>query len=123
MFLQINDTMTVEEVQDRFTECFPSLKIEFYSKAHKRYESTDKRYAYSGKEKIGNIRKNHTNGALEIKSWHTVMKVEKELEDLYGLHGQIFRGSPEGIWVQTSDSDELTLQEQNDLAMRLHIRQ
>src|SRR5215203_1939385 len=117
MFLQINDTMTVEEVKDSFTECFPFLKIELYSKAHKRHQPTHERYAYPNKEKIGNIRKNHTNGALEIKSWYTVMKVEKELEDLYGLHVQVFRGSPEGVWIQTSESDELTLQEQNDLAV------
>lgn len=121
MFLQINDEMLVEEVQDRFSECFPLLKIEFYSIPHKRFEPTDKRYAFSGKKRVGNIRKNHSNGVMEIKSWHTVAKVEKGLKDLFGLHGQIFRSSPEGIWVQTAESDSLTLQEQNELACRLQV--
>ena len=119
MFLQIADTMTIEEVQDRFTECFPFLKIEFYSLGHKRFEASDKRFQYPSQARIGDIRKIHFFGALEIKSWYTAAKVEKQLKDLYGLHAQIFRSRTNGGWIQTSLSDELTLQEQNDLACRI----
>lgn len=123
MFLKIVDTMMVEELQDRFSQCFPFLKIEFYSKPHKRFEPTDNRFVIPGKERISSIRKNHTNGVMEIKSWHSVAKVEKEMKDRFGLNIQIFRTSPDGTWVQTADSDELTLQDQNELANRLLSRE
>ena len=117
MFLHIVDSMTIEEVQDRFNECFPFLTIEFFSVPHKRFQSTDNRYRYGPKEMIGNIRTNHTKGALEIKSWFTVARVEKELWDNYGLHAQIYRLSPDGEAVQTSASDEFTLQEQSQMVL------
>ncbi|HET7899407.1 MAG TPA: hypothetical protein VFL47_17090, partial [Flavisolibacter sp.] len=65
MFLQITDTMTIGEVQDRFNECFPFLEIAFYSKPHDLFEATDKKYKYSNQVRIGSIRKKHINGVLE----------------------------------------------------------
>lgn len=116
MFLQIYDSMTVEEVQDRFTECFPFLKIEFYSKPHKKFEASDKTYLYHKKMLIGDIRKKHIDGSLEIKSWFTTARVEKELKDIYGLNAQIFRWD-RNSWIQTSLSDEFTLQQQSQFAV------
>jgi len=40
---------------------------------------------------IRDIRKNYYNGALEIKSWYTTARVEKDLKDIFGLNAQIFR--------------------------------
>lgn len=109
--------MTVAEVQDRFTECFPNLTIAFYQKAHKQFAPSDDRYLYKGAERIGNIRSNHNQGAFEIKSWYSVARVEKELKEKYGLHAQVFRVAPDGQAVQTTLSDAFTLKEQNDLAL------
>ena len=117
MFLHIADTMTIGEIQERFTECFPLLKIEFYSKSHKRFEETDNRFRLHSSSRIEDIRTNHVNGVMEIKSWHTVTKVEKQLKDLFGLNVQIFRGCPGGAFIQTSLSDDLTLQEQGQLGL------
>jgi hypothetical protein len=109
--------MTIEEVQDRFNECFPSLTIEFYSVPHKRFQPSDSQYRYGNKVQIGTIRTNHRKGAMEIKSWYSVAQVEKELQQEYGLNAQIFRTSVSGQPIQTSSSDHLTLQEQKDLVM------
>lgn len=117
MFLHIVDSMTVEEVQDRFNECFPFLTIEFFSVPHKRFQSTDVQFRFDPKEQIGDIRTNHTKGAMEIKSWFTVARVEKELWEKYGLHAQIYRLSPDGEAVQTTTSDEFTLHEQSQMVM------
>lgn len=122
MFLHIEDSMTVEEVQDRFSECFPSLAIAFYSIPHKRFQSSDDQYRYDKKDLIGNIRKNHRKGAMEIKSWYTVARVENELREEYGLNAQIFRLPIDGRPIQTSSSDHLTLQEQCDLVMDLYLQ-
>lgn len=113
MFLPIHDNLSLEEVQERFTDCYPFLRIKFYSVAHKRYQPTDKTYALDSKKKIGDVRNVHNNGALEIKSWHTVALVEKELKDEFGLNAQILRSDRKGQWTQTSLSDTLTLAEQS----------
>lgn len=110
--------MTVEEVQDRFSDCFPMLKIAFYFQTHKRFDASDNRYLINEKMRIGNIRHEHYNGVIEIKSWHTAAKVEKKLKEIFGLNGQVFRWDPYcNSWVQTSCSDDLTLQQQSELAI------
>ena len=118
MFLHIADTMSIADVQERFAECFPFLKIEFYSQTHKRFAETESGYQIPPPTPLADVRSRHANGVLEIKSWHTVAKVEKELKDLFGLNAQVFRTGPDGSWIQTSLSDNLTLQEQSEIAMR-----
>lgn len=116
MFLHIHDQLILSEVQERFTECFPSLKLEFYSEQHKRFEPTEKAFHLNNRLRVGDVRSNHQNGALEIKSWYTVARVEKELSESYGLNAQVFRCNKDGRWVQTSLSDSLTLAEQSEFS-------
>jgi hypothetical protein len=117
MLLSINDTMTVGELEDRFAECFPALKISFYSKGHKRFESSEDQFRFPAQMKIGDIRKIHQNEVYEIKSWFPVARVEKDLKEKFGLNIQIFRYNGNGKLVQTTASDELTLQQQSDLSL------
>ena len=116
MYLHINDSMTVEDVQERFNECFPFLKIAFYAKAHKEFQTCKKQDLYPGVNFIGDIRKKHYNNALEIKSWYKTSRVEKDLKEKYGLNAQIFRWDKTNGWIQTSLSDELTLDQQSKFA-------
>ena len=118
MLLSINDTMTVGDIQDHFAECFPNLRIFFYSKSHKKFEASDSRYRYTEGVLIGDIRKKHLNDVYEIKSWFPVAKVESDLKDKFGLFAQIFRFDESGKPAQSSSSDELTLQQQSDLSLR-----
>ena len=119
MFLKIDDHMTLEEVQERFQECFPFLRIAFYSKGHKKFGISDKRYLYDGKIRLADVRKNHYSGVLEIKSWHTTARIEKELKDVFGLNAQIFRQDGKNGWIQTSLSDDFTLQQQGEIGSGL----
>lgn len=119
MFLQIDDSMTVEEVQDRFSECFPSLKLAFYSKGHKKFQASDNRYLLKEKMRIGAIRKSHYNGVLEIKSWYTTARVEEDLKTFFGLQAQIFRWDEKVGWIQTTLSDNFTLQQQGQMPFDL----
>lgn len=116
MFLQITDSMTIGEVQDRFNECFPFLDIAFYSKPHDLYEGSDKKYLYSNKIRISNIRHKHVNGVVEIKSWDTIATVEKKMKDIFDLNAQIFRYDAIGCWIQTTHSDDLTLKQLSQFA-------
>jgi hypothetical protein len=109
MFLHINDSMTLEEVQDRFNECFPFLRIAFYAKPHDLFEGSEKRFQYNPKRRIGSIREKHYNGILEIKSWDTTASVERKMKDTFDLNTQVFRYDAVGCWIQTTLSDSLTL--------------
>ena len=65
--------------------------------------------------RIADVRKDHYNGVLEIKSWQTTAKIEKELKEVFGLHAQVFRQDGKNGWVQTSLSDDFTLQQQGEI--------
>ena len=115
MFLHISDNMTVEEVQDRFRECFPSLDIAFYRAPYKKGKPSDKADEFYPQERIAYIRDNHYNGVLEIKSWYPVAKVEHELKELFGLHAYIFRRAADNGLTATSLRSNCTLADQAGL--------
>src|SRR5690349_8685616 len=66
MFLEINDQSTIKEIQHRFSEEFPFLKIEFYNKAHKKGEGSLGEDKYSHHRRIGEIRTKHHAGSLKL---------------------------------------------------------
>jgi hypothetical protein len=116
MLLKIDDHLTIAEVQERFSECFPFLKLEFFTRGHKLHEASDKKDQYLSSQHIGDIRKRHYNGVLEIKSWYTTGRVEQDLKDLFDLNVQILRHDTIGEWIQSCESDDLTLQQQSAFA-------
>jgi hypothetical protein len=118
MILPIDDNMTIGDLQDRFNECFPHLKIEFYSHAHHWKESSIPSEVIDPSKKIGEIRKNHEHGNLEIKSWYQTGRVEQDFKKIFGLNVQIFRNE-KGKWHQTVSSDKLTLKEQEQITSSL----
>ena len=117
MLLKIFDREKIDEVQDKFNECFPYLKIEFYSQPHKWEESSEEGHLIRPGTYIEDIRRKHTSGVLDIKSWDKTGSVEQNLKDIFGLNVQIFR-LQKNRWVQTTGSDHLTLKELSDLACR-----
>ena len=112
MFLHISDAMTIEEVQDRFRECFPSLDIVFFRTPHKKGQRVDRSQEVSPRERIAYIRDSHYNGVLEIKSWYAVAKVEQDLKELFGLNAHIFLKSAGDRWMPATLRDDYTLADQ-----------
>jgi hypothetical protein len=117
MILHIDDRYKVGDLQDRFSECFPFLKIEFYRNSHKWKQHSSLSDLIQPAETIGSIRKNHEQGILEIKSWYQTGRVEKDFKEKFGLNVQIYRKRSNG-WTQTISTDNLTLREQHDIAAR-----
>ena len=107
MLVHIHDNLMVSDLQERFSKCFPSLKIEFYTKSHSLIERSGDKDWISPSKNIGQIRQNLSEGALEIKSWYTVAKVEKDFSEKFGLNVQVFR-SENGEWVSTCKTNKLT---------------
>jgi hypothetical protein len=115
MLLKIFDHEKIDEIQDKFNECFPYLKIEFYHQPHKMNEGSPEAYLIQPGTYVEDIRKTHESGILSIKSWDKTGHIEQEFKRMFGLNVQIFR-LHRNKWIQTTDSDELTLKEQTDLA-------
>ncbi|WP_018617461.1 hypothetical protein [Segetibacter koreensis] len=117
MILSIDDNKTTSELQDKFNECFPFLKIEFYDVRHKWQESSFREHRIIADKKIGEIRKNHNSGALEIKSWYKTGKVEQDFRHFFGLFVQIFF-LENGDWVESVSADDLSLAHLNEMGQK-----
>jgi len=117
MLLFIDDHKTVDDLQDRFNECFPYLKIEFYDIRHKWREISEKDDIISADRKIGDIRKNHNSGIYEIKSWYKTGRVEQDLRHLFGLYVQVFF-LRDADWRQSVSADDYSLAQLNETAER-----
>lgn len=118
MLLEINDNKPVAALQTKFSNSFPYLKIEFYTKAHQWQRASDKKYLVPPQALVGSIRNKKTEGLFDIKSYHKTGQVEKTFKRKYGLHVQVFRLQDNG-WVQSTGTDDLTLREQMELAKGL----
>ena len=105
ILLQYN--RTVEEVEHEFSSAYPFLKISFFTKADgpdsKEVDPSAELIEVSGVLKEGDI---------SINSTDTVKEVEQKFEKQYGLPVHIFRKQKD-VWMDTSITDDLTLQEQN----------
>jgi hypothetical protein len=115
MILQIHDNLHVSDVQERFSKCFPYLKIEFYRRAHHIGAETLQEFMVDANKRIGEIRRNTNAGCMEIKSWFTVSRIEKDFKELFGLNVQVFRNE-NNEWIQTSKTDNRSLLQQTEMA-------
>ena len=106
MYLHISDRMTIEEVQDRFHECFPYLELIFSPHPCKKTVLSDRAAQLGKKDRIEYVRQYHYNGVLEIKSWFSVAKVEKDLKELFDLNAHIFRVDANGQLADAAAADE-----------------
>lgn len=113
MILLIDDSLTINDIQDRFQLCFPKLKIEFCKKHHHWEGVCSEKDIFPNDKPIGNIRRKHNPGMLEIKSWQKVGEIEKKFHEEFGLNAQIFYRSGQR-WIQTGKSDNLTLKQLQD---------
>lgn len=114
MYFEINDNTTFKEIQEAFSNFYPYLQVEFYTRGHKKYEeSLDIDLVYPGKT-IGDVKKTHVSGVLEISPLETVAQVEQELQMRFGLSAQVFWNDND-VWRVTTGMDDLTLKELNEL--------
>ena len=114
MRLAVKGERLISEVQHDFSLAYPFLKIEFFKNGNTRRE----RYAFekliSNKLRIKDARYlNKHEGELEFDDKTTVLELEKNFMDQFGLAVQVFRKSG-NIWLETTITDNWTLKRQND---------
>lgn len=113
MHITINDHTPLSEIQKVFSDFYPYLKIEFYSKRHKKYESSDEANLIDPHIRVGDIKARHEDGILEILPLSLVADVEREFQARFGLSVQICRKEKLG-WEQSTGMDDFTLKELNE---------
>lgn len=113
MHITINDQTPLSEIQKVFSDFYPYLKLEFYSKRHKKYESSQEINQIDPNILVGDIKARHGAGILEILPLSLVVDVEQEFQSRFGLSVQICRKEKNG-WEQSTGMDDFTLKELNE---------
>ena len=115
MHIEINDNTTLKEIQDVFNNYYPYLKINFYRKRHKKYEASKETDLINPEHTVGEIKKTHVSGLLEMLPMYKVANVEREFMVRFGLSVQVLKKENNG-WVQTTAMDDFTLKEVNEMS-------
>ena len=117
MILEIDEITTIGELQRHFSASFPFLKlavcknVSMINDANKCIEIKD------SDTLINTLRTKHREVFLEIHYWQKTGTIEKLFLHKAALHVQLLRKQGEH-WIETSGTDELTLEEQNDIGRK-----
>ena len=115
MILKIQDDLLVGDVQEQFSKAFPGLSIRFYLKPQRVKKPTSEADCVDPKAKVGDIRKNHKSGILQISPSDKVGLIEQSFKKLFGLNVQIFRNE-NNDWIQTTTTDDCNLEQQRSFS-------
>ena len=118
MTITINDHRKIFAIQEEFHSMFPYLKIEFFAKPSNTRASSSKKIMKHPGKTLGECRVIHTKGVITITPHMTVANLEQNFSDVYGLSVLLMRKSG-NAWLETSLTDDWTLEQQNNLGMEL----
>ncbi len=119
MQIRITPTRLISEVQEEFNALFPFLKLEFFkNKGHQPQPATNQIIPHN--RRIGDYQAAVTDGMIEINGNMKVRELEKIFKDKFRLNVQVFRRSG-NLWLQTTITDEWTLQNQNEHGMEISL--
>lgn len=114
MYIEINDNTRIGDIEKVFSNFYPYLQIGFYKRSHEKYAASIEKELISPDARISDIKQTHVSGILEIRPLFTVAGVEKEFQQRFGLSVQIL-WKENKQWEQTTDMDDFTLKELNEM--------
>ncbi len=112
MEMTLNDHRKIFDIQKEFSEMFPFLKLEFYSKSNKTGGAPSTNLMKHIGKRIAECRTIYTSGNITIQPNMTIGELEQNFRDIYGLSIEIFRKSA-NEWLATKETNEWTLDKQN----------
>lgn len=115
MHIQLHDNITLLEIKNVFSDYYPYLKLEFYSKPHLLYESSDEWDVLPDDKKLKEIKEMHIDGIIDIQPTEKVTDLEFEFQRRFGLPVQVLR-MEQGKWRQTTGMDTFTLKDVNQFS-------
>lgn len=111
MKILIEDARRISSIQKRFEARFPYLRLAFFTKAHKRGQSSAWKDLADPRQTVGELRDPRPAGKIEIHSGMTVTGLEETFRRDFGLSVQVFRRSGD-TWLETTATDTWTLEKQ-----------
>ena len=116
MTIQIENNLTITDVQNSFESNFPYLKLMFFKKPHHEHEGNLKKDLITSNAKIVSVKEG--NGRITFDENITVIELEELFSEHFGLNVQVFRKSGKS-WIETTVTDNWTLKKQNDQGKEL----
>ena len=113
MHLIIDSTNSINIVKEQFNALFPFLKLEFFKAPHIAGQGSPKNKMITLDVKIKELQKVMRKGKIDLTSDTVVRHLEQKFKTDFGLYVQVFRKSG-SIWLETSATDNWTLQRQNE---------
>lgn len=113
MHLHIAPNRLISDIQKEFNRMFPFLKIEFFNNKSFSRSNFSAQQIISQTRKIGDTQLTITDGDIEIAEEMKVSELEKIFKDQFSLAAQVFRKSG-NLWLETTMTDNWTLQQQNN---------
>ncbi len=113
MILHIESKRTISEIKEEFNATFPFLKLEFFTKPHDVNDASLIREMIKTDPEIEELNNNIKPAVIEFTPYTTVAALETFFRE-HGLNVQVFRKSGT-VWLETTITDNLTLQSQNAL--------
>ncbi len=113
--MQITKESHLFNIQLRFKEKFPLLKIEFFKSKHEKLQLSPLSDEVMQDVTVGQLNPDLVDGEWELFGSEATGDFEERMETRFGLHVQVYRKS--GInWLQTSNTDVWSLAKQEALA-------
>lgn len=110
--------MQISQVRDEFNNAFPFLKLEFFRNDTSTRANAAVKRLIPLNRRLSDCEPAVAGGILEINEEMKVTELEKKFKDIFGLTVQVYRHSA-GLWLQTTMTDNWTLQKQNEHGMEI----
>lgn len=122
MKIEINRATKLKMIQEEFQNQFPFLKLEFYSNTHRSGEGSTKKHTLNSNLSVGEVSKLGEGKELSIEKSMKVSQLEEAFFKIFGLNVQVFRKS-NNLWLQTTITDNWTLEKQNQNGAEMNIQE
>lgn len=117
MVIQINDNLSLVDLQLEFSRKFPFLKIEFFKHQHTDGKLSKNHIVETESKCVCDVRQSHEEGELRVSSGMTVEQFEAFLIKKFNLPVKVFRKMGR-MWRETKITSNWTLQLQNEHGKR-----
>ena len=113
MKLHLKSSDTIQEMQQKFKAIFSHLKPEFFKKQHHDSGEYVKKEQYLHNITLAEILGHEEDIVIAVDKQMTTEVFERMFEEQYHLHVQILRLQKDN-WLLTSNTQEMTLEAQNN---------
>ena len=112
MYLNIKADTKISDIKKQFSDVYPFLKIEFFKRPHPKNKLSAEMDRIVVDKPIALLTKKNIDAQIDIAGKRTVMMLEQDFWDFFGLSVQVFRKAL-NMWIETSFTDNWTLESQN----------